>query len=92
VPLLMGYGKNDPRVDYDQHAAPLLHGLRKAGRVEGRDYWMVIEEHEGHGFGKEENRIAFYTKVDEFLKKNVQTANVRIGPTEVIDMPAKKSD
>jgi dipeptidyl aminopeptidase/acylaminoacyl peptidase len=91
APLLMGYGKNDPRVDYDHHAAPLLHGLKKAGRIKGRDYWMIIEEHEGHGFGKEENRIAFYTKVDEFLKKFVPPAdtNVKLGPTKFIELPAK---
>ena len=84
VPVLMAYGKNDPRVrisqGFDMEAA-----LKKAGKT----YEMIIEKDEGHGFRKEELSIAFHTKVDEFLKKNVQNAHVKIGPTQVIEMPAK---
>jgi dipeptidyl aminopeptidase/acylaminoacyl peptidase len=86
APVLMAYGKNDPRVlidqGYDMEAA-----LKKAGKP----YEMLIERDEGHGFRKEELSIAFYTKVDEFLKKHVPApgANVKIGPTKTIALPAK---
>ena len=52
---------------------------------------MLIERDEGHGFRKEELSIAFYTKVDDFLKKNVPLPGVavKIGPSKVIDLPAK---
>ena len=85
VPVLMAYGKNDPRVNIDQ-GYDIESALKKAGKP----YEMMIEADEGHGFRMEEKRIAFYTKVDEFLKKYVQKAYVKIGPTQVIEMPAKK--
>ena len=81
----MAYGKNDPRVNIDQ-GYDMESALKKAGKP----YEMMIEADEGHGFRMEEKRIAFYTKVDEFLKKYVQKAYVKIGPTQVIEMPAKK--
>jgi dipeptidyl aminopeptidase/acylaminoacyl peptidase len=87
APVLMAYGKNDPRVNIDQ-GYDMEAALKKAGKP----YEMIIEGSEGHGFRMEEKRIAFYTKVDEFLKKHVVKASVKIGPTEVIDMPAKKSE
>ena len=84
APVLMAYGKNDPRVrisqGYDMEAA-----LKKAGKT----YEMIIEKEEGHGFRKEELNIAFHTKVDEFLKRYVVKASVKVGPTEVIEMPVK---
>ena len=84
VPVLMAYGKNDPRVDIDQ-GYDMEAALKKAGKT----YEMVVEGEEGHGFRMEEKRIAFFTKVDEFLKKYVQKAEVKVGPTKVIDLPAK---
>jgi dienelactone hydrolase len=86
VPVLMAYGKNDPRVLIDQG-----YDMEAALKKHGKAYEMIIERDEGHGFRKEELSIAFYTKVDEFLKKNVPLAgtNVKIGPTKVIDLPAK---
>jgi len=85
VPVLMAYGRNDPRVNIDQ-GYDMESALKKAGKT----YEMVIEGDEGHGFRKEEKRIAFFTKVDEFLGRYVGTkARVKVGPTEVIDLPAK---
>jgi dipeptidyl aminopeptidase/acylaminoacyl peptidase len=85
VPVLMAYGRNDPRVNIDQ-GYDMESALKKAGKP----YEMIIERDEGHGFRKEELSIAFYTKVDEFLKKNVpRKGEVNIGPTQVIAMPAK---
>jgi dipeptidyl aminopeptidase/acylaminoacyl peptidase len=87
VPVLMAYGKNDPRVNIDQ-GHDMEAALKKAGRV----YEMIIEADEGHGFRMEEKRIAFYTKVDAFLKKNVRAGYVKIGPTEVVETPKKNED
>ncbi len=53
---------------------------------------MIIQRDggHGHGFRKEELSIAFYTRVDEFLKKYVpDKSKVTVGPTKVIDLPAK---
>lgn len=86
VPVLMAYGLNDPRVKIDQ-GYDMEAALKKAGKP----YEMHIERDEGHGFRKEELSIAFYTKVDEFLKKNVPLSDVavKVGPSRVIDLPAK---
>jgi dipeptidyl aminopeptidase/acylaminoacyl peptidase len=85
VPVLMAYGKNDPRVRIE-HGYDMERALKKAGKT----YEMIIEADEGHGFGLEENRIAFFTRVDEFLKKYVPPAGgrVNVGTPEVISMPA----
>lgn len=66
VPLLMAYGKNDPRVKIT-HA----YDIERALKANGRPYELIIEKDEGHGFRKEEKRIAFYAKIDAFLKKYV---------------------
>jgi dipeptidyl aminopeptidase/acylaminoacyl peptidase len=88
VPLLMAYGKNDPRVHID-HGFDMERALKKAGKT----YEMIIEADEGHGFRKEESRIAFFDTVDVFLKKNVLTrASVKIGESKVIDAPAKSKE
>jgi dipeptidyl aminopeptidase/acylaminoacyl peptidase len=86
VPVLMAYGMNDPRVKIDQ-GYDMESALKKAGKP----YEMLIERDEGHGFRKEELSIAFYTKVDEFLKKHVPLpgTNGKITPTKTIEMPAK---
>ncbi len=85
APVLMAYGKNDPRVVID-HGYDMERALKKAGK----SYEMIIEADEGHGFRMEERRIGFFTRVDAFLKKNVATnANVKVGPTEVLEQPAK---
>src|SRR5205085_789993 len=83
VPLLMAYGKNDPRVHID-HGFDMERALKKAGK----QYEMVIEADEGHGFRMEERRIAFFTKVDDFLKRNVLNPRVKIGPTKIVESPA----
>jgi dipeptidyl aminopeptidase/acylaminoacyl peptidase len=70
VPLLMAYGENDPRVEI-AHGSVLARRLKDAGRVEGRDFWFLTEKHEGHGFAKEEKRIAFYEEIDRFLRNAV---------------------
>lgn len=83
APVLMAYGRNDPRVRISQ-GVDMESALKRAGKT----YEMIIEEKEGHGFRKEELSIAFFTRVDAFLKKYVQRANVIIGPTKVVEPSA----
>jgi dipeptidyl aminopeptidase/acylaminoacyl peptidase len=85
APVLLAYGRTDPRVTRE-------HGddLRAALSRHGKDFVFVLEDDEGHGFRLEEKSIAFFTRVDAFLKKHLQNADVKVGPTKVIDMPAKK--
>lgn len=66
APLLMAYGKNDPRVRVT-HAYDIERALKRADKP----YTLLIEEDEGHGFSDESKRIAFYTEVDSFLKRHV---------------------
>lgn len=86
APLLMAYGKNDIRVNIN-HCYDMERALKKAGK----SYELILEVDEGHGFQSEEKRIAYFTHVDAFLKKNVllRTGTVTVGPTQVIDLPAK---
>lgn len=86
APVLMAYGKNDPRVHID-HGFDMERALKKAGKT----FEMIIEGDEGHGFRLEEKRIAFFSRVDAFLKKYVPApgGRVDIGPAKVIDSPAK---
>ena len=86
APVLMAYGKNDPRVHID-HGFDMERALKKAGKT----FEMIIEGDEGHGFRLEEKRIAFFTRVDAFLKKYVPPpgGRVDIGPTKVVEPAAK---
>ncbi len=90
APVLMAYGKNDPRVHID-HGYDMERALKRAGKT----YEMIIEEAEGHGFRMEEKRLAFFTAVDAFLKKYVPPPGgaVKVGPMKVVEpsaAPAKK--
>ncbi len=87
VPVLMAYGYFDPRVT-------LEHGnlLEKAMRRHGKQVEYMVEEGEGHGFGKYENRLKFYGAMERFLKEHLlaKNAEVRMAPTQVIEMPARE--
>jgi len=67
VPVFLAYGGLDPKV-------PMSSGndMAKALRKRGKLYGSMVKDDEGHGFFKEENRIEFWKKVDEFLKANMQ--------------------
>lgn len=66
VPTLHAYGYNDPRVDFDhwKELEPKLKQFKK-------NYEIMILKDEGHGFRNEQNRIAFYKRLDAFLAKNM---------------------
>lgn len=70
-PLLVIQGANDPRVNIDE-SDQIVEGLR----AKGVDVPYMVKYDEGHGFGKEENRIALYKSMMGFyakhLKKNIK--------------------
>ncbi len=85
VPTLHAYGENDPRVDID-------HWKRLKAELDryNKPYEFVREGNEGHGFGNENARVRFYRQVEDFLARNLtRNGKVNVGPSEVIDLPAK---
>ena len=66
APLLIGQGKNDPRVTI-ANTDVMVTALRKAQR----DVIYVVYSDEGHGFARPENQIDFYGRVEEFLAKHL---------------------
>lgn len=73
VPVLMAYGKSDPRVTRD-HGDDMQAALKKHGRT----FEFVMEAGEGHGFRKEEKSVGYYSRVDAFLKAHVP--GLAVGP------------
>ncbi len=66
VPLLIGQGKNDPRVKRTE-SLQIVEALKKRGiPVEYVEY-----PDEGHGFVKAENRLDFFRRADRFLAKHL---------------------
>lgn len=63
-PLLIGQGANDPRVT-QREADQLVAELRK--RQVPVTYALFPDE--GHGFGRDENRLAFYAVAEAFLAR-----------------------
>ncbi|HNC22998.1 MAG TPA: prolyl oligopeptidase family serine peptidase [Opitutaceae bacterium] len=76
APLFAAYGKNDPRVRFDQWQL-----LESKLKQYGKTYESLIEENEGHGFRKLENKLDFYRRIEAFLAKymNVPEGKVKIG-------------
>ncbi len=64
-PVLMAYGGRDYRV-------PVVHGEKMRDALKGRVpvEWVVYPE-EGHGWNKFENKVDFWTRVENFLNKNI---------------------
>lgn len=63
-PLLIAQGANDPRVKQSESDQ-----IVKALRDKGMDVPYILKKDEGHGFRNEENRIEFYTRVEQFLER-----------------------
>ncbi len=66
APLLIGQGKNDPRVAIATSDA-MVAALRKAKR----EVAYVVYSDEGHGFARPENQLDFYGRVEEFLARHL---------------------
>lgn len=61
-PLFVVQGANDPRVNIDE-ADQIVASLRKRGV----EVAYMVKYDEGHGFGKEENRLVFYETMMGFF-------------------------
>jgi dipeptidyl aminopeptidase/acylaminoacyl peptidase len=66
APLLIGQGKNDPRVTIE-NADAMVAALRKAKR----EVTYVVYPDEGHGFARPEDQFDFYGRVEEFLARHL---------------------
>lgn len=66
APVLIIHGGNDPRVPI-RHAEAMRDALKAAGKPYE---WLVFPE-EAHGILKEQNRVAFYKKIEEFLARHI---------------------
>jgi dipeptidyl aminopeptidase/acylaminoacyl peptidase len=62
VPLLIGQGANDPRVNKAE-SEQIVSAIEKNG---GKVTYVVYSD-EGHGFARPENRIDFNTRAEAFL-------------------------
>ena len=66
-PLFVVQGANDPRVNIDE-SDQIVEGLR----ANGVSVPYMVKYDEGHGFGKEENRMEFYQAMMGFLAENLK--------------------
>ncbi len=66
-PLFVVQGANDPRVNIDESDQ-----IVSALRAKGYDVPYMVKYDEGHGFGKEENRIALYESMMGFYAKHLK--------------------
>ena len=62
APLLIGQGKNDPRVK-QAHSDAIAAAIRK----KGGSVQYVLYPDEGHGLGRPQNNMDFMGRVEEFL-------------------------
>lgn len=65
-PLFVVQGANDPRVNIDESDQ-----IVSALRAKGYDVPYMVRYDEGHGFGKEENRIQLYKSMMGFYAKHL---------------------
>ncbi len=64
VPLLVGQGQNDPRVNIRESTQ-----MVEAMRAKGLPVEYVVYADEGHGFARPQNRLDFYGRAEQFLAK-----------------------
>lgn len=64
IPILIVQGKNDPRVK-QQESEQIVTAMKNAGKA----VEYILYENEGHGLAHPENRLDFYGKAEQFLKK-----------------------
>jgi len=67
--VFLAHGEDDVRVPMCQ-LKQMVKGLKKAGKVEGTDYFVMTRD-EGHGYHDPKNRRDFYGKMLEFLDENI---------------------
>ncbi len=62
VPLLIGHGLHDPRVQVE-HSVKIADTVRK----NGGKVTLIVYSDEGHGFARPENNLDFIGRTEEFL-------------------------
>ena len=67
-PVLLAYGAQDLRVPID-HGRRFREALAKANK----DIEWTVYGDEGHGWNKVETRVDFWTRVEKFLQRNLQS-------------------
>lgn len=65
-PLLVGQGRNDPRVPWTE-AEQIVAAVRGSGGTA----WYVLAEDEGHGFARQSNREAWQDVVTVFFQEHL---------------------
>jgi dipeptidyl aminopeptidase/acylaminoacyl peptidase len=65
-PLLIGQGKNDPRVK-EAESEQIVEAMRK----HNKEVQYVLYPDEGHGFARPENRLHFFAVTEQFLAKHL---------------------
>ncbi|MEM1257390.1 MAG: S9 family peptidase [Bacteroidota bacterium] len=71
-PLFVVQGANDPRVNIDESDQ-----IVEALRAKGQDVPYMVKYDEGHGFGKEENRLELYRAMMGFLAKHLKDQEMK---------------
>lgn len=66
IPILVAHGANDVRVKQAESEQ-----IVAAMQEKGIDYEYLLFHDEGHGFLRPENRLKFYTHVEQFLAKHL---------------------
>jgi dipeptidyl aminopeptidase/acylaminoacyl peptidase len=66
APLFIAHGANDPRVRLGE-SEEIVAALRARGLEVG----FVVYPDEGHGFGRPENNLDYFGRVEEFLRKHL---------------------
>jgi len=66
APVFIIHGKKDPRVVF-KHATMLKDKLDDLDKP----YKWLVEDKEGHGFRKQENRINMFEQIEKFLEENI---------------------
>ncbi|CAG9463374.1 unnamed protein product [Pedinophyceae sp. YPF-701] len=66
APLLIGQGRNDPRVKVAESDQ-----IYEAMKAKGLAVEYLLYEDEGHGFARPPNRMDFYSRTEQFLAKHL---------------------
>lgn len=66
IPLLIGQGKNDPRVNVKE-SLQIVEAIQK----NGKPVTYIEFPDEGHGFARPENRMAFNAAAEKFLAEHL---------------------
>jgi dipeptidyl aminopeptidase/acylaminoacyl peptidase len=69
IPILIVHGAKDTRVPVSQ-SRNLVARLKKAGKIEGRDFVYIEQPRNTHHLPLEADRVQFLEEVKKFLDKN----------------------